>query len=70
MKRPQKNITIRETHEFRSGGIGLGLSVVRGIIEEHGGRIWAESAKSSGGCGSAFHFLLPEFHHEGTKDTK
>ena len=47
------------TIQFQSGGIGLGLSVVRGIIEEHGGRIWAESTKTPGEKGSTFHFLLP-----------
>jgi signal transduction histidine kinase len=47
------------TIEFKSGGIGLGLSVVRGILEMQGGKIWAESARSEGGAGSSFHFLLP-----------
>ncbi|HLU12097.1 MAG TPA: hybrid sensor histidine kinase/response regulator [Oceanobacillus sp.] len=28
---------------FRGGGIGLGLAVSKGIIEAHGGHIWAES---------------------------
>lgn len=40
----------------RVGGSGLGLSIVRGIVEAHGGRIWAESAV---GQGSTFRFTLP-----------
>lgn len=37
-------------------GLGLGLFISRGIVEEHGGRIWAESVLSQG---SSFHVALP-----------
>ncbi|HEV8634564.1 MAG TPA: ATP-binding protein [Chloroflexota bacterium] len=40
----------------RFAGMGLGLYICRGIVEEHGGRIWATSRV---GAGSTFHVALP-----------
>jgi PAS domain S-box-containing protein len=40
----------------RKRGAGLGLSIVKAIVETHGGRVWAESAP---GDGASFHFTLP-----------
>ncbi len=40
----------------RHGGMGLGLSVAKVMIEMHGGRIWSESKE---GEGSSFTLLLP-----------
>lgn len=39
-----------------SGGVGLGLTVCRGIIEAHGGRIWAQNRPDGG---AEFCFTLP-----------
>ncbi len=40
-----------EQHLTRTyGGLGLGLSVARGIVNLHGGKIWAESAGEHKGC--------------------
>jgi PAS domain S-box-containing protein len=48
-------------YSTKPGGLGMGLSICRSIIEAHGGRLWA-SANQSGGA--TFQFMVP-VHSDG-----
>ena len=41
------------------GGSGIGLSIVKKIVEDHGGYIWATSKEGEGTC---MHFVLRKYH--------
>jgi signal transduction histidine kinase len=50
----------------RTPGIGLGLYIARGLVEAHGGHIWAESVPRES---TSFHFTLPMApHHDHLRD--
>jgi signal transduction histidine kinase len=43
-------------YSTKPGGLGIGLSICRSIIEAHGGRLWASENMPQG---ASFHFTLP-----------
>lgn len=43
-------------HTTKANGMGMGLAISRGLIEEHGGNLWAESNPDSG---ATFRIRLP-----------
>ncbi|GEM_PF-550754 len=54
-----KFVQVSADEAGRKQGIGLGLTIVKELVEKHGGEIWIESKV---GEGSKFYFTLPRFY--------
>jgi signal transduction histidine kinase len=58
-----------EPHTTRThGGMGIGLSIAKGLVDSHGGKIWAESPGP--GKGATFKILLPSIETSLLQDVK
>ena len=54
-----------ESRSSAQGGSGIGLSIVRKVIEDHGGYVWATSREGEGTC---VHFVIRKYHETDDMD--
>jgi signal transduction histidine kinase len=62
---PKIFLAFQRLHPTLAAGEGIGLPLVRRMVERHGGRIWVESAA---GQGSTFFVTLPAHRDSGTSE--
>jgi len=57
---PRLFSAFQRLHGNAAAGEGIGLALVRRVVERHGGRVWAESEE---GVGTTFYLSLPQAAH-------
>ena len=58
---------VKYTTHSNTGGSGIGLSIVKKIIEDHGGYIWATSKEGAGTC---MHFVIRRYRENENYNSK
>lgn len=61
----ERFMQVDDAAKGKNKGVGLGLSIIKELVNLHGGQIWAESRP---GIGSKFYFTLPRFYTSHTLD--
>ena len=53
---------VENSLSLEAGGLGIGLTIARALVEAHGGRVWVDSTLDEG---STFTVLLPIYRSQG-----
>ncbi len=62
----QRFYRVENPLSLEAGGLGIGLTIVKALVEAHGGRVWVDSAPE---LGSTFTVLLPIARSQGLEVT-
>jgi signal transduction histidine kinase len=53
---------VENSLSLEAGGLGIGLTITKALVEAHGGRVWVDSTLNEG---STFTVLLPIYRSQG-----